>query len=300
MSTRREFLATMTAAAGAVWLCDELTAQQRLKFGYAAITWQGKDLDAIREVGEVGFRGIQLRSPIVKEYGSKPEALKELLDAHKIQMVALSSGGIRIDPALEKEELDLHRRHALFVNAVGGLYLQCTDSRPKRDLTPDDYKRLGYMLTEIGKRTMDVGVGLGYHNHMHAIGERPDEVKWVMDAADPKYVGLELDIAHYQQGGGDPVKAIHDYRDRLLFMHIKDVRPRQPAPGATGEPGRPYQFVELGRGTVDLRGVFKALADVGFQGWAIVELDRVPDAEGTPKASAQIARRYLESLGFRI
>ena len=297
---RRTFIAILGSLLAATRFTEARAAQQALKFGYAAITWQGKDLDAIREISEVGFRGVQLRSPIVKEYGDKPQALKELLDAHKLQMVALSSGGVRIDPALEKEELELHRRHALFVNATGGFYLQCTDSRPKRELTPDDYKRLGYMLTEIGKRTMDVGVPLGYHNHMHAIGERPDEVKWIMDAVDPKYVGLELDIAHYQQGGGDPLKAIHEYRDRLLFLHIKDVKPRTPAPGATGEPARPYQFVELGRGTVDLKGVFKALADVGFQGWAVIELDRVPEATGTPKASAQIARRYLESLGFTL
>ena len=299
-ASRREFIAILNSALACIAFTDGLNAQQRLKFGYAAITWQGKDLDAIREISEVGFKGIQLRAPIIKEYGDKPQALKELLHASELQMVALSSGGVRIDPALEKEELELHRRHALFVNAVGGFYLQCTDSRPKRELTADDYKRLGYMLTEIGKRTLDVGVPLGYHNHMNAIGERPDEVKWIMDAADPKYVGLELDIAHYQQGGGDPVKAIRDYRDRLLFLHIKDVAPRTPAPGATGEPGRPYQFVELGRGTVDLKGVFQALADVRFQGWAVVELDRVPDAARTPKESAQIARQYLESLGFTI
>ena len=135
---------------------------------------------------------------------------------------------------------------------------------------------------------------------MNSIGERPEEVRWVLDAADPRYVRLELDIAHYQQGGGDPVKAIHEYRDRHLFLHIKDVEPRQPAPGATGEQARNYRFVELGRGKVDLKGVFKALADIRFKGWAVVELDRVPDDARTPKESAEICKKYLEGLGFTI
>jgi inosose dehydratase len=51
--------------------------------------------------------------------------------------------------------------------------------------------------------------------------------------------------------------------------------------------------VELGRGAVDLPGVFAALGDVNFGGWAIVELDRVPDANRTPKESAEISKRYL-------
>jgi inosose dehydratase len=213
-------------------------------------------------------------------------------------MVALSSGGVRIDPALEKEDIELHTRHARFVKAVGGLYLQLTDSRPKRELTRDDYKRLGWLLTEIGKRSSEIGVPVGYHNHMNAIGERPDEVRWVLDAADPQFVKLELDVAHYQMGGGDPVKAIHEYRDRLLFLHIKDLE--TPVPGATGDLTRSYRFVELGRGKVDLNGVFKALADVSFKGWAVVELDRVPDNARSPKESARICKTYLEGLGFSI
>ena len=301
MATRREFLEVASAATAAT-LVDPSTALLRaasgIQIGYAAITWQGDDLTAIREVGELGFPGIQLRSPIVKEYGDKPAALKALLDQHKLVMVALSSGGVRIDPAVEQEEIALHTRHAKFVRDVGGLYLQATDTKPKRELSRDDYKRLGWLLTEIGKRTHDLGIPLGYHNHMNAIGERPDEVRWILDAADPRYVKLELDIAHYQMGGGDPVKAIRDYRDRLLFLHIKDLE--TPVPGATGDLSRSYRFVELGRGKVDVRGAMKALEDVGFRGWAVVELDRVPDPARTPKEAGRIAKVYLEKLGYTV
>jgi inosose dehydratase len=299
MATRREFLQVTSVATAATLLEPTLLLSAGdIKFGYAAITWQGDDHTAIREVAELGFPGIQLRSPIVKEYGDRPEALKALLAQHKLVMVALSSGGVRIDPALEQEEFALHTRHARFVRDVGGLYLQATDSRPQRELTRDDYRRLGYMLTEIGKRTLDLGIPLGYHNHMSAIGERPDEVRWVLDAADPRYVKLELDVAHYQMGGGDPIKAIRDHGDRLLFVHIKDLE--TPVPGATGDLSRSYRFVELGRGKVDLAGVMQALEQVKFRGWAVVELDRVPGDMRTPKESGQIAKTYLGTLGYDV
>jgi inosose dehydratase len=124
-------------------------------------------------------------------------------------------------------------------------------------------------------------------------------VRWVLDAADPRFVKLQLDTAHYQQGGGDPVAAVRLYRDRLLFLHIKDLE--SPVPGATGDLSRSYRFVELGRGKVDLKGVFAALDQIGFKGWAVVELDRVPDNARTPKDSAIICKDYLQkTLRFSI
>lgn len=262
-----------------------------IRLGYAAITWGGKDLDAIKDISEVGFRGIQLRSNIVPEYESKPQALKELLKQHKLELVALSSGGVRIGVGAEADEIAKHTRHAKFVADVGGHYLQVTDSaRPKdRKPTADEFKQLAKVMTEIGKRTLDMGVPLGYHNHMNSLGEAPEEVDAILAAADPRYVKLELDIAHYQQGGGDPAKAIKQYRERLLFLHIKDVETVTP----TGQQ-QPYRFVELGRGRVDLPAVFAALKEVKFRGWAVVELDSVPDKTRTPKESALISKKYLE------
>jgi inosose dehydratase len=51
--------------------------------------------------------------------------------------------------------------------------------------------------------------------------------------------------------------------------------------------------VELGRGRVDLPGVFAALRAINYRKWAIVELDRVPDPGRTPKEAAETNKRYL-------
>jgi inosose dehydratase len=174
-----------------------------------------------------------------------------------------------------------------------------TDSaRPKvRKPEAKDFKALGRLLTAIGKRTADLGIPMAYHNHMRSLGEAPDEVDALMDAADPRYVKLLLDVAHYAQGGGDPAKAIRNYRDRILFLHIKDVESVKP----TAESANPYRFVELGRGRVDLPAVFSALRKIKFSGWAIVELDSVPDKARTPKESAIISKKYIEDkLGMKI
>lgn len=265
----------------------------RIRFGYAAITWGGNDRQAIDDIAALGFRGVQLRLSAFTTWGDRPAELKALLAERRLTLVALSSGVMSLDPAVEQESLAQHVRHAQFVRDVGGRYLQVLDERPRgRDPLPDDYRRMGQLLSELGRRSADLGISLGYHNHMDALGQAPDEVARVLDAADPRFVRFELDTAHYQQAGGDPAEAVRRHGDRLLFLHLKDLE--SPIPG--GGPAS-YRFVEMGTGKVDFTSVFGALDQIGFDGWAVVELDRVPDPARTPKQSGAIARRYLEALG---
>jgi inosose dehydratase len=289
MTTRRDFVRQVGAGAAAALVplpnVVRLRAEHAgtIRYGYAAITWGGNDEQAIEEIGALGFPGIQLRSGILSRFGDRPAALRDLLARHKLTFVALSSGNVSIDPATEARTIDEHVAHAKFLRDAGGLYLQLIDERPKgRDVAAGDHERLGRLLTEIGKRTSALGVPVAYHPHLGSIGEKPADIDRVLSASDPRYVRLLLDVAHYQAGGGDPATAIRKYADRLLLLHIKDLRDKQ--------------FVELGRGTVDLRGVFDALRDVRFSGWAVVELDSVPDNKGTPKESAEISKRYLEGV----
>jgi inosose dehydratase len=315
---RREFLGVMGAIAAASTIPGgTLLARERLyppmdlshfdtpippapseiHFGYAAITWGGNDRQAIDDIAAVGFRGIQLRSNCIAEFGS-PAAMRDLLSQHELKFVALSSGDLVSDPAAAKKSIAEHTAHAKFLHAAGGLYLQILDSRPKgRAATPADFKQLGKALTELGKRTADLGIPLGYHNHMGSLGERPEELDQIMSLSDASYVKLELDIAHYFQGGGDPVKAIDKFSDRLLFLHIKDVE-RLPL---EKDSQHSYRWVELGHGLVDVPAVFEALRKINFRGWAIVELDGVPDNAYSPKEAAAANKQYLqEKLGLTV
>jgi inosose dehydratase len=305
MTSRREFLCQLgVGAAGALGplhaMSSVLASGRRadaFKFGYAAITWGGDDERAIDDISALGFPGIQLRANVLGKFRNRPAALRDLLARRRLTFVALSSGNVPIDPALESEVIDEHVEHAKFLRDAGGLYLQLIDERPKgRAVESSDYARLGRLLTEIGKRVADLGVRAAYHPHAGSIGERPDEIDRVLDATDPTSVGLLLDVAHYQVGGGDPVAAVRRYAQRIQLLHIKDVV--QPAPGA-GMPS--FQFVELGRGMVDLKGVFAALRAARFDGWAVIELDSVPSAGETPKDAGMISKRYIEQvIGARV
>jgi inosose dehydratase len=279
---RREFL----AAVGTAPLALRQSTPARMKIGCAAITWGGNDEVAIREVAETGYRGIQLRATAFQRFGSRPAELKELLAKHRLAFPVMSSGNLKYAPEERGAQIALHLEHARFVRDAGGQFLQVIDEKPKgRPVGPADYKELAAMLRRLGDRTADIGVPLVYHHHMNSTGEAPDAIAAIMQDIPGRAVGLLFDIAHYQQGGGDPVRFIRQFGKAITVVHLKDVRPIDGSPG--------YQWVELGRGRVDVKGCVAALKDNGFDGWAIVELDRVVDPGGSPKASAAANRDYV-------
>jgi inosose dehydratase len=316
--TRRKFLAGVTAVGGAALAGTVPGAQALLprplyppmnlayfdtkitpeaadiRLGYAAITWRGNDRQAIEDISAVGYKGIQLRSNCIEEFGS-PQKMRDLLAEHSLQFVALSSGDLDVETADPAAAIAHHVSNCRFLQEAGGMYLQIIDKKPKHAPAAADYKRLGQMLTELGKQTADLGIPLGYHNHMGAMGETPEQVDRVMDASDPRYVKLELDVAHYFEGGGDPAKAIVKYRDRLLFLHLKDAKPLAAPDGK-----HDFQFAELGQGNVDLAAILKALNEVKFRGWAIVELDGPTEGTHTPKQSAEVSKQYLQKAGLTL
>ena len=293
-SDRRDFLkytgATAAALLAADSWADALIKKGDFKIGYSSITWGGKDELAISELAGLGFKGIQLRANTFGPYRNKVSELKDALIKNNLALAMFSSGNVETDPAKFESTVDTHVAHASFVKALGGNALQLTNSlRPKDRLpTTEELKKLAQVMNEIGKQTADLGVQAVYHNHMNQLGETPEEVDVIVQAMDPRYIKLLLDIAHYKQGGGEPQDAVIKYKSILHSLHLKDTKPAETKNG--------YKFVELGQGRVDVPAVFASLNKIKFKGWAVVELDGVPDPEKSPLICAEINKKYITEV----
>jgi len=270
----------------------------KISWGCSIITWGNETEKGIQEIASLGYKGIQLRSNLVKEYGEKISELKALLDQHQLVVPVFSSGGVSIDKAKEKETIETHLNNAKFLSQIGGRYLQLTtEGRPKdRIPTTEELQRLSMLMNEIGKRTNEFGIMPVYHNHMDQLGETPEEVDIIVENCDPQYVNFLLDIAHYFQGGGDPAKAIIYHKEKLKVLHIKDVA------DLVGDEKRTYQFVELGQGKLNLPDIFNALEEIQFEGWCIDELDGIPKGSNRSALEChQITKKYIEeTLGYKL
>ena len=63
-----------------------------------------------------------------------------------------------------------------------------------------------------------------------------------------------MDVAWVIRGGADPLKWIADYGQRITAVHVKDIAP-------AGENANEDGWADVGHGTVDWRGLIKALKE---------------------------------------
>jgi inosose dehydratase len=128
-----------------------------------------------------------------------------------------------------------------------------------------------------------------FHHHMGTRVETRAQIEALLEAVD---VPLLLDTGHLLAAGADPVAALRDWRDRVDYVHIKDVDLHilQSAPDWSTA-WRRNPFCELGRGDVDLRAFLAALD--GYDGWLVVEQDWVPQPgdDPEPQIAAQARNR---------
>jgi inosose dehydratase len=98
-------------------------------------------------------------------------------------------------------------------------------------------------------------------------------------------VGMCLDVGHTHRAGVNPVEAIRKCASRLYDIHMKDT---QAITGATRDIA-----VEIGTGSLDVRGMLKALLDTKYNGVVTIEYEKVG---GNPVIGLTESVGYLRGL----
>jgi len=148
-----------------------------------------------------------------------------------------------------------------------------------------------------------LGLKVVFHHHCAGYVETMEEVRSLMNRADQELVGLCLDTGHWHYAGGDAVKCVKEYGERVRYLHLKDCDPSIRdlaiaermdyfAAVAAGV------FCELGHGSVDFPTLIGEMGALDYNGWAIVEQDILTDDLDAPRQSARRNRNYLKTLGL--
>jgi inosose dehydratase len=174
---------------------------------------------------------------------------------------------------------------------------------PADGMTEEQWAVFAEGANHVARRVMDeAGIRTVIHQHIGTLIETEAEARRLFDMTDPTVLGLCLDTGHWTFGaGGDPVAAVREFRDRVWHVHFKDVEPAVMAASRTNGWDGPESvghgvFCELGRGCVDFPGMLRALDEIGYDGWVVVEQDVLPGM-GNPRESARRNRAYLRSIG---
>jgi inosose dehydratase len=146
---------------------------------------------------------------------------------------------------------------------------------------------IGDVWNRVGEEAATAGIGLSLHYDCLGSIHTAEQLDLLLEATDPRHVGLALDTAELTIGGIDPVRAYQQWSDRVTHVHLKDTRYTDTGqeyltPGAEssmlrGGAGRHIErwFFELGTdgGLVDVEAFVGVLRSNDYSGWVVVESD---------------------------
>ena len=123
------------------------------------------------------------------------------------------------------------------------------------------------MIDVLEKLVKKYDIKAAIHNHGPEIPNLfpTGESVWKrIEKRDPR-IGFCFDIGHQARfGGGDPVKFIRDHADRIHDVHLKNIKVDPVLNLAKEGP----------RGELDIPGVLKTLAEIGFDGVLHIEYEK--------------------------
>lgn len=113
------------------------------------------------------------------------------------------------------------------------------------------------------------GLKVALHPHVKSNIETNGQLDDLIAACRPSTVDVCFDSAHQEALSMDLPAFIDRYKEKLALVHLKDLRVRK----APKDIDYDNDFVDLGEGLVNFRGVMEALKRVGYGGWLMVEVD---------------------------
>ncbi|WP_406861022.1 sugar phosphate isomerase/epimerase [Streptomyces sp. HUAS MG47] len=264
------------------------------------------------EVARAGYGWIELGP-----YGYLPTDPARLTEETRRRGLRVSAGtvftGLHHGPAVWDRTWAHVADNAALARAMGAEHLVVIPSfwrddktgevLEDRTLTPAQWRDLTALTERLGRRVQDeYGLRIVVHPHADTHIDTEENVTRFLDATDPGLVALCLDTGHYAYCGGDSVKLIETYGERIGYLHLKQVAPEVLARVAADEvPFGPAVaqgvMCEPPAGVPALEPVLAAAQALGVELFAIVEQDMYPCPPDKPYPIAARTRRYLRSCG---
>ena len=211
-----------------------------VKLGIAPIAWSNDDMpelggntsleQCLSEASEAGFSGIESGGKFPKQ----SEKLIPLLEKYNLNLCSgwyganLRKNSVKEEIGLIQEQLKLFKDcnspcvvFAEVSGSIAGDQSRPLSTRPQMD--DDMWKNFCKKISEMGKYLQDQGMPLAYHHHMGTVIETQKDTERLLENTGDE-VKLTLDTGHMLFAGGNSIKVISDYKERLAHVHCKDMR----------------------------------------------------------------------------
>lgn len=266
-----------------------------LKVGCQTFTWEmlgdrftGGPDDLLKAIADGGYAGIEITDTMIGRYADRPSEFAVALKSSGLTLVSFAFGSKSGFTLKEKigEDLEAARRWiefaAVFPSALVSMGSATVVSDGPRD---DKFAVAAEVYNKAGELGRKAGVQVAVHpssHHNTLLFDRADYDR-IFGLLDASLVGWVPDTGHILRGQQDMADTLTTYRDRIRYVHIKDV-------DASGT------WTMLGKGICDTAKVIEiARAAPNFSGWLVLEEESetaAADPTGAVKTNRQTMRGY--------
>lgn len=169
----------------------------------------------------------------------------------------------------------------------------------------DLWKKIMDHIIGLSEIANDYGVRPVVHPHSGGYIEFDDEIEMLVNELPDELVGLCLDTGHIQYSGADPAELLEKYKDRLDYVHFKDIN----GPVYDSAMERKLKFLDachegafcpIGQGIVDYKAISETLRKINYNGYICIEQERDPKFADEAMKTERESVEYLKKIGFRI
>ena len=289
--------------------------KDKVKLGIAPIGWTNDDMPAlggentfeqcVSEMALAGFTGCEVGN----KYPKDTAVLKEALELRGMRIASKWFSSFLATKPFEETEKEFVKELD-YLAAMGADRINVSEQsysvQGKEELSIFDYKvhftdeewsKMCDGMNRLGKIAKDRGFKLCFHHHMGTGVQTIEETERLLDNTEKDLVFLCYDTGHFTFSGEDPLTILKKYPERIGHVHLKDVRPDVLKKATEGrwsflKAVREGTFTVPGDGCVDFDSVFKALDEMKYEGWLLVEAEQDP-AKANPFKYAKMARAYI-------
>ena len=295
------------------------------KLGIAPIAWWNDDLvelsddvsldECLRQASVAGYSGMETGRRFPMDMGE----LGPILERHGISVCGGWHSGHLLEGDIEAEKARIRPMMDLFIAAgapcivygeiAGAIQGERTAPLATKPRIADDeeMKAYGRTMTAFAEWCAEEGMPIAYHHHMGAAIETEAELDGLMSHSG-EALRLAYDTGHLAFAGGDGLRVIERHRERLGHIHTKDVRQRV----VDGLDRSRESFLDAvikgaftvpGDGDLDFETIVGRLAEVGYEGWFVVEAEQDPvpnpPLDMAIKGHAELTR-VMAKAGYKV
>ena len=220
---------------------------------------------------------------------AKAEEILSYAKSHGVELSSLAYYPNTLDADIEKRNEYIRHIHSLIdASSLLGINMVTTFiGRDQKKTVEENLILVKEVWPEILQHAKEKNVRIAIENCPMLFGPdqwpggqnlfySPDIWRKIFDILPYDNLGINFDPSHFVWQQLDYIKALYEFKEKMFHIHFKDIKLRKDKLSEAGVLAYPldYMIPKLpGLGDVDWGAFVSALTDIGYNGYAVAEIE---------------------------